>query len=867
MLRSLSALSLPIVLGLIAACPSSLAAETKSSVDVASRRVAVELFEGMAVTDDDWSFEWPEPSETYSQSMFAFIDFPKKYTDTGVVADRTNPLVMRARSRYRILASGAGKYQIILRAKNAARFYLDNELVVEVGFMSRNASGHEKVPELAHSDRDDLRPLPPECQQSEATLDLTEGVHEVRLEAMVGGKGLRLELGEVVVAFARDGKPFRLLAAEGTPPVAASSSAWATVQLTLVKEMAHRNANNRHQQAAQWSAFWQHRHDLARTIVDGGPVVVPPTAIEALPANNEIDHFINARLDQEGHVPGGEVDDLAFLRRVSLDTIGTVPTTEDVQQFLADDGQHRRQRAIDRLLEHPGWADHWVSYWQDVLAENPGILKPKLNNTGPFRWWIYESFLDNKPMDRFVTELVLMEGSRYYGGPAGFSMATQNDVPFAAKAHVLSTAFLGVEMKCARCHDAPFHPFKQSDLFHLAALINRSPIKLPATSTVPPFPANYEPQIEVSLAPGSEITPVWPFRELSDEPIVDELVRHPDDSRERLAALLTSPRNGRFAQMMVNRMWHRFLGRGMVEPVDDWHSAESPSHPNLLEYLAQEFVRGGYDWKQLARLILNSQTYQRRSASSSDVPAELFASPRRRRMTAEQIVDSLFAVSGKEMNTEALTLDPEGRRTADAFLNLGVPRRSWQFTSLSNERDRPALALPMAQSVVDLLLAFGWRDARPNPLTVRDDTPTVLQPLTLANGVVGRRAVVLSDDNRFTEMGLEAPSVHGLVDSIFRAVLTRSPRDEERELFVSMLRDGFDDRVVPGAQRHAPRRSRTAVSWSNHLSAEATEIKLEMEREIRAGDPPTDRLQPGWRERMEDSLWALFNTPEFIFVP
>src|SRR4026208_178947 len=89
----------------------------------------------------------------------------------------------------------------------------------------------------------------------------------------------------------------------------------------------------------------------------------------------------------------------------------------------------RRARAVGRFLQHPNWADHWVSYWQDVLAENPGILKPMLNNTGPFRWWIHESFTDNKAMDRFVTELVMMDGSVYYGGPAGFGMASENDVP------------------------------------------------------------------------------------------------------------------------------------------------------------------------------------------------------------------------------------------------------------------------------------------------------------------------------------------------------------------------------------------------------------------------------------------------------
>ena len=114
-----------------------------------------------------------------------------------------------------------------------------------------------------------------------------------------------------------------------------------------------------------------------------------------------------------------------------------------------------------------------MGYWQDVLAENPNILNPTLNNTGPFRWWIYESLLDNKPMDLFVTELLRMKGSVRFGGPAGFGIASQNDVPMAAKAHVIGSAFLGVNMKCARCHDAPYHAWQQRDLFQMAAMLDR----------------------------------------------------------------------------------------------------------------------------------------------------------------------------------------------------------------------------------------------------------------------------------------------------------------------------------------------------------------------------------------------------------
>src|SRR5690606_24461733 len=117
--------------------------------------------------------------------------------------------------------------------------------------------------------------------------------------------------------------------------------------------------------------------------------------------------------------PAPLVNDLAFLRRVSLDTVGLIPTPEQIERFLADPPETRRSLVIARLLDDPGWADHWVGYWQHVLAENPGLTKPTLNNSGPFRWYLHEAFLDNKPLDRLVTELISMEGGAAMGGPAG----------------------------------------------------------------------------------------------------------------------------------------------------------------------------------------------------------------------------------------------------------------------------------------------------------------------------------------------------------------------------------------------------------------------------------------------------------------
>ncbi|CAK9074236.1 Planctomycete cytochrome C, partial [Durusdinium trenchii] len=249
------------------------------------------------------------------------------------------------------------------------------------------------------------------------------------------------------------------------------------------------------------------------------------------------------------------------------------------------------------------------------------------------------SLLDNKPADLFVTELIRMEGSERFGGPAGFATASQNDLPMAAKGIIVSSAFLGVEMKCARCHDAPSHVSKQKDLLQLAAMLQQKTVKLPQSSSVPAaslHQAGRKPLIEVTLQPGASVPPSWPFDRYCDESIADTLAEHPGSSRDRLAALITAPHNERFAQVMVNRIWQRLMGRGLVATVSDWEKGE-PSHPELLRWLGHRFVESGYDIKAISRLILNSHAYQRTTDPTLTETSPLYIAPAPRRLTAEQI--------------------------------------------------------------------------------------------------------------------------------------------------------------------------------------------------------------------------------------
>ncbi|WP_234824332.1 DUF1553 domain-containing protein [Bremerella cremea] len=571
------------------------------------------------------------------------------------------------------------------------------------------------------------------------------------------------------------------------------------------------------------------------------------------------------------------VDDVTFLRRAYLDTVGVVPSAEEARAFLADTSPGKREALIDRLLNDPRWADHWVSYWQDLLAENPTMINATLNSTGPFRWFLHDSLRDDKPLDRMVTELLMMRGSAAEGGSAGFAQAAQNDSPFAAKGHVVASAFLGIEMQCARCHDSPYHSTTQRDLYSLAAMFSRSSVTVPKSSTVPPgfFEAKQrESLIQVTLKPGEPVTPTWPFAKTTgaaDNDTLRQLMQNPSDTREKLATLVTAPQNTRFAQVVANRVWRRLIGAGIVESPYDWEG-NPPSHPELLDWLGKELVANNYDIKHLTRVIMTSDLYQQEAIGwnlDADPQQRLFNAPDRRRMTAEQIVDSFYTATGCQMSVERMTLDPDGRRTASSRNSFGFPTRSWMFVSMSNERDRPSLTFPYAAMVTEVLTAFGWSAERQTPKTDRETDPNVRQPAVMANSNLTIWLTKASHGSVLADLAVEAKSPEALVDSIFLRMLSRYPTSQEKEIFRPRLAEGFSDRMVPEDQimRPAPLPRLPQVTWSNHLRSEANTIQQEHAARVRQGPPGDPRLNPQWRQRYEDFVWSIANLREFVWMP
>jgi hypothetical protein len=392
-------------------------------------------------------------------------------------------------------------------------------------------------------------------------------------------------------------------------------------------------------------------------------------------------------IDSYFETPLVPISDAAFLRRLSLTVRGRIPSLEEVRSFLADGQPNKRTRLIDRFLASTQWADGWVGHWQDVLAENPSVVFPTLNNSGAFRQWIYDSFRDNKPFDRFVSELVLLDDAGSGDGPAGFALAAGNDVPMAMRSLVLMNAFAGVDFKCARCHDSPFGELRQSDLFLTAAYLNDGPLEVPATSVAAAGKASSRDLITTSLTAGQIIVPEGLTSLWLDQPEQAASLRPIESGpRGELAALITSPSNRRFSDVFVNRIWKRYFGEDLIDPIDHASSSAAGSRSELLAALSARFVDSGYDIKALARQMLRSDRWQGERKP-------------RARMSAEQLIDSLFVAVGKDFEAETLGV----HATDPGAVQLPRPRRAWQFAALPNERDRPSLGMPVNQTIVDTM--------------------------------------------------------------------------------------------------------------------------------------------------------------------
>ncbi|HEY5311491.1 MAG TPA: DUF1553 domain-containing protein [Pirellulales bacterium] len=831
-----------------------------------SRPVKAEFF-GPLKPDFSWT-DLPEPVETQKQEALPLAGFPPAYSFSGVPMTRRGWHAARTSRR---MTLPKGTYAIRLQTRAAAVLAIDGRVLLDCrspasGFAGATAAdvGTQTSIEF-HADgrAHDFVLTTAVDFGSGATLAAAAADDQAdQTQHTEAG----LEPDEVIVTYSlldAAGKPVEWQLLGSAQSLMSAPYWWLAYRGRMLEAWQEQEPQRRSKAARRRDAFWAQRHAWAAKIADRLPVVESP------PGEHPIDFLLDRKLRQLGLSPAPLADDATFARRVTLDLAGRVPTYAETAALLSDARPGKRERLIDRLLASSEWGDAWVGYWQDLLAENPSILKPTLNNSGAFRFWIHRSLAENKPLDQFAAELLLMEGRDALGGTAGFGQASGNDLPMAMKAHVISKAFLGIDMKCARCHDAPNVAVGQADLFALAAMLEERPIVVPAQSVVPAAAGARKPGVSSSLVAGDQVLPAWPLARLLPAESGDtghRLTDWIDRPRAELASIMISPQQTRFADVMVNRLWQRFMGVGLVEPLDHWFEREAASHPDLLAWLSRELVTSGYDAKHISRLIVTSRAYQRRVQpdASAEATGRTLAGQTRRRLSAEQLVDSIFVIAGKPLEAEELNFDPHG---SQGFLKLPAPKRAWQCASLANERDRPALALPVNQQIVDVLSAFGWRETRPDPVTRGAIETGPLQPLLLANGLMVNHALRLTEDSGLLAHCLQATSPADLAERLFVCVLARPPDAGERAAIAAVLTPGFDRRLTgkPAVRRAAHKAAH--VDWDRHLQGANTTEQLQAAKSVRQGPPPTVRLSADFRERAEDVVWALVNSPEFVLVP
>ncbi len=359
----------------------------------------------------------------------------------------------------------------------------------------------------------------------------------------------------------------------------------------------------------------------------------------AIQANNYIDRFVFEKLRRTNVLPSGPASDAHFLRRVYLDVLGVLPTPEEATAYLDSGDPAKRAKLIDQLLDRPERADDWATYFADLFRL--GFNESRDKGAKIFYDWIRQAMLDDKPYDKMVAELLVSQGNLFYEPKANFYFVSRKLDPGDVATHV-SQAFLGIRVECARCHNHPWEKWTQDDFYGFAAFFSRLDTKF--------VHAGSESNVYLKDA-GEVIHPKTKQRVLPkymDGPTQAEA--QGEDIRQSLARWVTSPKNPFFARTIANRIWRKYFGRGIVEPVDDFRVTNPPSHPELLDAMAADFVAHGFSIKQLERTILNSRAYQLSSLpnDSNRHDAINYSRYYLRRMSAEELMDAIVQVTGAE---------------------------------------------------------------------------------------------------------------------------------------------------------------------------------------------------------------------------
>jgi len=470
-------------------------------------------------------------------------------------------------------------------------------------------------------------------------------------------------------------------------------------------------------------------------------------------------------------------DDATFLRRATLDITGAIPTAEEAAAFLADTSADKRQRAVDRLLASPGYADFFANKWTALLKNRRDDTSDTVSNFA-FHSWVRDGLLANKRYDRFVRELLAATGTIVENPPVAWYKRVKDP---KEQIEDVAQLFLGLRIGCAQCHHHPFERWSQDDYYGLAAYfsqVGRRPTSTRGEDTI--FHARgaagaVNPKTGQRVAPAALGTPEAP-------------IPADDDPRLRFADWLVRPDNPFFAKALVNRYWKHFFGRGLVEPEDDIRDTNPPTNPPLLDDLAARFRASGFDLKWLVREIVLSRSYQ-----SSAVPLPGNADDQQhfsrflpRRLPAEVLLDAIDRVTG----------------ATTTFANLPPGTRAVALPDTSYNRSSPFLQVfgrPEGQSVCEC---------------ERVQSSSLAQSLHLlsAADIKGKLAV---DGGRADRLSRREGDDDAVVREIFLATFAREPTDEERVMARAVIdepRQGADGQAL--APQAARRENLEDLLWA-----------------------------------------------------
>jgi len=510
------------------------------------------------------------------------------------------------------------------------------------------------------------------------------------------------------------------------------------------------------------TAWFASRIVIAR-LTSPYPHEIPDDVFTSEPRRNFIDELVLEKLQDLHLRPSPLCTDDEFIRRACLDTIGTLPTLEEVAAFAADASPRKRDALIDSLLERTEFIDYWTYKWCDVLTVSGNRLRPK--GVEAYYKWIRNEVAENTPWDEFVRRIVTSTGSSIDNGATNFFALHQDPENMAEN---VSQAFMGLSIACAKCHNHPLEKWTNNQYYAFANLFSRVRAKgwggdvrngdgvrtLYTVSTGELVqPRTGKPQVPTPL---------------DGEPVPFDAT---GDRREHVARWLTSPDNPYFTRSIVNRVWANFFRIGIVNEVDDLRRSNPASNEALLAAAAQHLVDAGYDLKSLMRTILQSRTYQRSSVPLDENRDEqrYFSRYYPKRLMAEVLLDAVSQVT--EVSTE--------------FTHVAFPGGDRQETKFYPKGTR---AIQLYDSAVDsyFLKTFGRNDREITCECERSEEPSMVQVLHIANGDT-INSKLSAKENRLTALLASEKTDAEIVDEVFQLCLARKPTDQERTESIAVL--------------------------------------------------------------------------------